>query len=293
MAKFQEAVVDQHQALKAQIMLPQLDKSNKLDLCHNTCLEINDSSQQCKQSLRTLLDLVKGLDKHQTDTSSLTRRLEALLLQYSIPDHLQKAPLIYEDASLRKFSIDLEFIPSYDLFLSVIDSHYKGTEGEIKIKRKEYAFEDKNHKLLANLAGVWSSDILSGKQVLMRVTFDDHATPQGRCPCCKAGNDITCDKIEVTCRNCSIRYLKRPAFYRDQPSTGTLALPTFGTSPKSINPVPPGQGVCALNFFKRIQVLLKERNSVSLVQEIRESQPGYEGDPLSDRSQFLTCNLLW
>ena len=48
--------------------------------------------------------------------NELLRKLESLL-HSSIPDHLQKAPLIYEDASLRKFSVDLEFISSCTLLV--------------------------------------------------------------------------------------------------------------------------------------------------------------------------------
>ena len=83
-----------------------------------------------------------------------------------------------------------------DLFLQVVGSHYKGTEGETKIEKGEYAFEDKSQKALC-LAGVWTSDILSGKSVFMRVTFDDVTSPQNQCPSCKAITEDTTSQTEI------------------------------------------------------------------------------------------------
>ena len=45
----------------------------------------------------------------------LRARVEYTLLEQRIPAHPEKAPLVYEDALLRKFSIDLEFIASCTL----------------------------------------------------------------------------------------------------------------------------------------------------------------------------------
>ena len=83
-----------------------------------------------------------------------------------------------------------------DVFLQVVGSHYKGTEGETKIERGEYAFEDKSQKALS-LAGVWTSDILSGKSVFMRVMFDEIASPQNQCPSCKAITEDITSQTEI------------------------------------------------------------------------------------------------
>ena len=147
------------------------------------------------------------------ELSDLLRRLEALL-RNSIPSYFGKAPLIYEDALLRKFALDLDFIPSCmtitplsflelaetssdDIFIHVVNQHYKGTNGELKIRNQEYIFEDKNQKPL-NLAGVWGSDILSGKCVFMRVLFDeDNASKSQQCPSCRSINEGACTQSEI------------------------------------------------------------------------------------------------
>ena len=84
-----------------------------------------------------------------------------------------------------------------DVFIHVINDHYKDTEGQFKIRNQEYIFEDKNQKPLS-LAGVWSSDILSGKSIFMRVLSDeDIRLETQRCPACKSKNEDACTQGEL------------------------------------------------------------------------------------------------
>lgn len=52
---------------------------------------------------------------------------------------------------------------------------------------KQYNFEDKRQRPLS-LAGVWSSEILYGKTVFMRVRFENTTTLPTGCPVCEAKN---------------------------------------------------------------------------------------------------------
>ena len=64
------------------------------------------------------------------------------------------------------------------------------------MEKREFVFEDKNRKLL-NLAGVWTSDILSGKTVFMRVNFDDVSNSQGQCPSCDSYTEDEHEQTEI------------------------------------------------------------------------------------------------
>ena len=232
----------------------------RLDASNTTLMHLDDSSDQSQLTLKALLDIVEGLERQQINTGNLLKKIEALLLRGSVPGHLQKAPLIYEDALLRKFAIDLEFISSYDMFLYVIRDQFKGTEGECKIWKRDFGFEDKNQKSL-ELSGVWSSDILSGKTVFMRVTFHNEGVARRCCLGSKTVNVGTCDQAEIRCLACGMRYLERPVS-SEEPTVNKAVFKNFSRPflTSSLDSSRSGQSVCCLSFFKRIEIRSRTPN---------------------------------
>ena len=68
------------------------------------------------QRLKQLLTLNSRKTLNASLLSDLRARAEYTLLEHHVPAYPEKAPLVYEDALLRKFSVDLDFVASCTLY---------------------------------------------------------------------------------------------------------------------------------------------------------------------------------
>lgn len=80
----------------------------KLDASHDLLLRIDQASHSHTKALSSILRSLEQSDAQR----ELNRKTEILIAQHSIPQYIEKAPLVLEDIRHRRYAIDLEFVPN-------------------------------------------------------------------------------------------------------------------------------------------------------------------------------------
>lgn len=111
-----------------------------------------------------------------------------LELQTRVPREFEpcwiQEPLILTDALGRIAPIHLELINSWDVWESVLEARFRNLPGERKIKRKEYALQDRFSQLDIEMSASFESCFLPGRRVDMSMVFRQGISPSACCPGC-------------------------------------------------------------------------------------------------------------
>jgi hypothetical protein len=121
-----------------------------------------------------------------------------LELQTRVPREFEpcwiQEPLILTDALGRIAPVHLELINSWTVLESVLEARFHNIPGERKIRRKEYALQDRSSQLDIQRSASFESCFLPGRQVDMSMVFKQVRSIGARCPgCgmeCRQGTDV-------------------------------------------------------------------------------------------------------
>jgi hypothetical protein len=111
-----------------------------------------------------------------------------LQLQDSLPPQMMlQQPVIFTDALDRIAPIHLDWISTWDAFLAVLELRFAHL-GYEKIKRREFALQEKGSRKDLLLTRPISMCLTPGQQVDMSMVFQDQASEEfsNTCPHCQA-----------------------------------------------------------------------------------------------------------
>jgi hypothetical protein len=120
-----------------------------------------------------------------------------LELQTRVPPEFKPCwiqdPLILTDALGRVAPVHLELINSWNVLESVLEARFHNVPGERKIKRREYALQDRFSQLDIERSASFDSCFLPGRRVDMSMVFMGGNTSGAICPGCglHSGRDNT------------------------------------------------------------------------------------------------------
>jgi hypothetical protein len=111
-----------------------------------------------------------------------------LELQTRVPPEFEpcwiQEPLILTDALGRVAPVHLELINSWTVLESVLEARFHKIPGERKIKRREYALQDRSSQLDIERSASFESCFLPGLKVDMSMVFKGGSASGASCPGC-------------------------------------------------------------------------------------------------------------
>lgn len=103
-------------------------------------------------------------------------------------------PLILTDALGRIAPVHLELVNSWSVLESVLEARFQNIPGERKIRRREYALQDRSSQIDIQRSASFESCFLPGRRVDMSMVFKQENFSGTSCPSCgregRRGNSI-------------------------------------------------------------------------------------------------------
>jgi hypothetical protein len=111
-----------------------------------------------------------------------------LQLQTRVPPEFEpcwiQEPLILTDALGRIAPVHLELINSWDVLESMLEARFRNIPGERKIKRREYALQDRSSQLDIERSASFETCFLPGRKIDMSMVFKQAPSTGASCPGC-------------------------------------------------------------------------------------------------------------
>lgn len=186
-------------------------------LHHNQMMRINKSIDNNTDFLQALTDFLPTLQRiviakedqlsHSSENTNLINIMkevhEAILQIYRIvlqrhtvlsPQVQRQQPVYFQDACGFHTPFHLEFITSWDEFITVLKLKFRN-RGLRLIEQGRYTLQDANSKKILNRSRPWTLCFFPGQHVNMDALFDEKGDGRNCCPVCQHVEAGTFDDV--------------------------------------------------------------------------------------------------
>lgn len=190
-----------------------------------------------------------------------------LSLQSCLPTHLDRywsqEPVTLRDALGRVTPVHLDFIETWEAFLSVLEVRFRQLPGHSKIQRREYSLETYQSNQVIDNATAFRRWFLPGQIIDMSMVFDGLSDLVVSCPGCECMVSKSHYRT-VRCENCGLcyRYIEVERKIKTATDKGSTAQTT--SSPSSTKMLQETfDDEDRPSEFRRVQVRYSKPSSIS------------------------------
>ncbi|KAE8555724.1 hypothetical protein TMatcc_002993 [Talaromyces marneffei ATCC 18224] len=114
-------------------------------------------------------------------------------------------PAILEDAHLRRFTIPLDTINTWEIFDFILEKHFSDMPGYRQVKTGSYVLEDSISRSAVKHTDAFKACFRPGRRVFMSMLFHLKQHEKSTCPSCHAAN-LDSGQSDVCCSFCGMQY---------------------------------------------------------------------------------------